>query len=140
MTMWRRKLIAVVAGLALLVGAGAFVLWPRPDRITRENLGRIRDGMSLAEVEAILGPPGDHRTKPTTYHRHFLEPPRHADTMASEPDVDVKKWQGDTGDIEIVFSNGETSAAFYATDPVNQGPLDNLAWRAKRLWRRWFPE
>ena len=61
--MRRRKLIAL-AGLAVLVAAGAFVLWPRPDRITRANYDRIRMGMSRAEVEAILGPPGDYTTGP----------------------------------------------------------------------------
>jgi hypothetical protein len=140
--MRRRKLrwLLLLVGLAVVVAVGAFALWPRKDRITRENFDRIQNGMSLAEVEAILGPPGDHRTRPTTYEPHFLEPPRLADRVASQPAVDIKKWQGDAGDVEVVFSNGKRSAAFYATDPVNQGPLDNLLWRAKRLWRRLFRE
>jgi hypothetical protein len=49
--MRRRKRLAVV-GLAVLVAVGALVLWPRPDRITRENGDRIKDGMSRAEVGA----------------------------------------------------------------------------------------
>jgi hypothetical protein len=137
--MRRRKLIAVV-GLTVLVAVGAFALWPRTDRIMRENFGRIQKDMSLGEVKAILGSPGDYWTRPTTYRRHFLEPRRLADKLASDPDVDIKKWEGDTGDIEVAFRDGETTAAFYATEPVNQGPLDNFLWRAKRLWRRWFPE
>ncbi len=32
-------------------------LWPRPSAITAENTARIRDGMTLDEVEAILGGP-----------------------------------------------------------------------------------
>jgi hypothetical protein len=53
----------VLAGLAVVVAAGAVVLWPRlPSRITRENFDRLKKGMSRAEVEAILGPPGDCRT------------------------------------------------------------------------------
>jgi hypothetical protein len=135
----RRKLIAAV-GLTVLFAAAAFALWPRTDRITRENFGRIQKDMSLAEVKALLGSPGDYRTRPTTYQEHFLEPPRLAYRMAGHPDVDIKKWEGDTGDIEVAFRDGETTAAFYATEPVNQGPLDNFLWRAKRLWRRWFPE
>ena len=59
--MRRRKLLVVLAGLAV-VAAGVVVLWPRPDRITRENCDRIRPGMTRAEVEAILGPPDDYRT------------------------------------------------------------------------------
>ncbi len=48
---------ALAAGLALvLVAAAAVVLWPRPERVTRENFGRVRKGLSEAEVQAILGP------------------------------------------------------------------------------------
>jgi hypothetical protein len=52
----RRRLflaLGVVACL-LLVGGGAWLLWPR-SAITRENAARIEIGMTLAEVEAILG-------------------------------------------------------------------------------------
>jgi hypothetical protein len=49
-------------GLAVVVAVGVVVLWPRADRITKENLGRIRLGMSAAEVEVVLGPPGDYRS------------------------------------------------------------------------------
>jgi hypothetical protein len=65
--MRNRKLRWAAAGLALvaLLAAGAFVMWPRPDRITRENYQRIRYGMSRGEVEAILGPPGDYTSAPT---------------------------------------------------------------------------
>jgi hypothetical protein len=59
--------------MAVLVAVGTLGLWPRQDRIPHENFDRIRDGISLAEVEAILGPLGDYRTRPTTYQRHFLE-------------------------------------------------------------------
>src|SRR6516164_10518508 len=63
--MRRRTLLVVLAGLAGLVAAVVVVLWPRPSlRITLENCKRIREGMSRAEVEAILGPPGDYRTGP----------------------------------------------------------------------------
>jgi hypothetical protein len=136
----RRTLLVVLAALAVVVAVAVVVLWPQQDRIKRENYERIQRGMSLAEVEAILGPPGDCRTRPTIYVPHIFAPPRLADRLASEPDVDIKKWEGDSGDIEVVFRDGETKAAFYATDPLNQGPIANLLWRLKRQWHRWFPE
>src|SRR6516162_7839304 len=137
--MGRRKLLLALAGLAVVAAAGVVVLWPSADRIKRENCDRIRHGMSLAEVEAVLGPPGDYRTGPTRYRPHFMAPPRLADRMASEPDVDIQKWEGDSGDIQVVFSDGETSAEFYASEPLDQSALANLLWRAKRQWHRWFP-
>jgi hypothetical protein len=53
--MRRRKLLGAVAGLAVLVAVGVFALWPRTERVTRENFDRIKEGMSRAEVEAIHG-------------------------------------------------------------------------------------
>ena len=48
--MRRRKPLVVVAGLAVVVAAGVVVLWPRADRVTRENFRRIETGMSRADV------------------------------------------------------------------------------------------
>jgi hypothetical protein len=37
--------------------------------------------------------------------------------------------------------SGEVAEATYMTwAREEQSPLDNLLWRAKRQWRRWFPE
>src|SRR5258708_730719 len=58
-------LVVLAVGLIALVGVAAFVAWPRPDRVTRENFDRIKVGMSRTEVEAILGPQGDYTTGPT---------------------------------------------------------------------------
>jgi hypothetical protein len=61
--MRKRKWLVVLTGLLAVLTAGSLVLWPRADRITQENLDRIREGMSRARVESILGgPPGDYRT------------------------------------------------------------------------------
>lgn len=46
------SLTATVVGLAV----GMWALWPRT-AITRENAAKIREGMTLADVEAILGGP-----------------------------------------------------------------------------------
>jgi len=61
--MRRRKLLVALAGLAVVVAAGVLVQWPAPtSRLTLENLGHLREGMTRAEVEAILGAPGDYST------------------------------------------------------------------------------
>ena len=52
----------VLAGLAMVVAAGVPVLWHRSSRVTRENFSQIGMGMTKAEVDEILGPPGDYRT------------------------------------------------------------------------------
>jgi hypothetical protein len=57
------RLIAMLAVLAVLiaVGFGIWGLWPCT-AINRENAAKIRVGMTLAEVEAILGGPARHES------------------------------------------------------------------------------
>jgi|SRR6516162_10017201 hypothetical protein len=63
--MRRGTLFAVLAGL-VVVAAATFALRPEPHaRDMREEFRRINVGMTVAEVEAILGPPGDYRSEPT---------------------------------------------------------------------------
>jgi hypothetical protein len=133
--------VALAAGLLALVGVAAFVAWPRPDRITRENFDRIKVGMSRAEVEAILGPPGDYRTGPVAVLQ---------DTGTSDLDTpyiprglrDCALWLDDNAWVIFYFDEaGFVMIRWY--DPAvreEQTPLDNLIWRAKRQWRTWFPE
>jgi hypothetical protein len=52
----RRSLLLAVIVLAVAAG-GLWLLWPR-DRVTEETYERIREGMSLEEVEQIIGGPG----------------------------------------------------------------------------------
>jgi hypothetical protein len=56
--MRRRQLLAGTCGLLLLGLLAGLCVWslalPRPG-ITRENYERIREGMTIEEVEAVLG-------------------------------------------------------------------------------------
>jgi hypothetical protein len=51
-----RRLLFVALPIAMVLGLGAWLLWPRT-MITQENADKIQPGMTLAEVEAILGGP-----------------------------------------------------------------------------------
>jgi hypothetical protein len=58
----RLLLVAVVStAVVLVVGLTAWLLWPRT-AITRENAARIQVGMTVAEVEEILGGPARDET------------------------------------------------------------------------------
>jgi hypothetical protein len=62
--MRRRRLLLAAGALALLavVAAWTWLLVPRPGPgVTRANYERIREGMPLAEVEAIVGRKADYR-------------------------------------------------------------------------------
>jgi hypothetical protein len=52
-----RLLPLALAAAVLAVGLIAWLVWPPPSAITRENAAKIRVGMTLAEVEALLGGP-----------------------------------------------------------------------------------
>jgi hypothetical protein len=138
--MRRRKLLVALAGLAVVVAVGVVGLWPQPqsDRVTREYYNRIHAGMALGEVVATLGPPGDYTTGPTEFRGvQAIE-----DTSRwTSPD---KKWEGDQGVIFVALDRGAAQrirrAWFRGWTKIEQSPLDNLLWRAKRQWRRWFPE
>jgi hypothetical protein len=130
---------AVLAGVALLSSS------PR-SRITRENVDRIREGMSRQEVEAILGTPRDSSTGPVLLERGdgrgpagFFVP----DGCESYgPDGSAfLRWTDDLGTATVCFErDGRAWAPFFQPlKKVQQSPLNNLLWRTKRLWRKWFP-
>jgi hypothetical protein len=139
--MRRRKLLAAV-GLAVLVAAGVIVAWPRANRVTQENYDSIRMGMSRAEVEAILGTPGDHRTGASYTEPHIsIGMPSAEDwfnVFAADSDPAWPVWKGDTMEIQVHFSDSghATQKSRQTAHLWEQTSLDNLLWRAKRLWRR----
>jgi hypothetical protein len=136
MAMIRKRPLLVLAALAALAGAGTWVLWPRPDRITLENFRLLRVGMSRTEVEAVLGPPGDYRTVPTA-----SEPPwRVDDDRVDKEQYEEDFWAGDGGVIWVLIgSRGVEGKNFIANRKIPQSPLDNLIWWLRRQWRRSFP-
>jgi hypothetical protein len=138
--MRRRKLLVMLAGMAVVATAGAVAPWSQPDRITRENFARLNTGMSRAEVEAILGPPGDYTTSPLGDMGEAID--HDAETGERDaPGVDGLVWVADAGIIEINFDRaGQACRTVFAPlTPPKQSRLDNLLWRARRQWRRWFP-
>jgi outer membrane protein assembly factor BamE (lipoprotein component of BamABCDE complex) len=56
MTRKRSALLLLVASCLGVVGFAAYLL-PRSSAINEENVARIQKGMTLAQVEAILGGP-----------------------------------------------------------------------------------
>jgi hypothetical protein len=137
--MRRRTLLVALAGLAVVVAGGAVVLWPRANRVTRENYDRIQIGMSRADVEAVLGPPGLYASGPlmvggTVYSDDV------ATVMGGERMEEVD-WTSDNAIVRVFFRlTGQVGdKCFTEASRMNQTPVDNLLWRARRQWHRWFP-
>jgi hypothetical protein len=94
----KRLFLLVAAELALVVLLGYFLLanppppvLPSEGPLPVENYKRIQHGMTLAEVEAVLGPPSRN---PPTFRGHPRDLP---------PDYSRTRWRfGDT-EIDVVF-------------------------------------
>ena len=130
-----------------LIAVEGFVYWPLPqtDGITRENFRRIQLGMSQAKVEAILGPPGEYRSGPVKYE--LLTPVKgNEDQLSTSFEGQGQSiWMSDQALVGMEFERtgrviGGPSLVRLAGKKEPQGQSDNLLWRAKRQWHRWFPE
>jgi hypothetical protein len=134
----RLLLFAIPITLALIVTATAWLLWPST-AITCENAAKIKEGMTLAEVEAILGGPArEESTGPLevnldspwlndtngpcvlVYSKHF-GPPWNA----------VCVWQSNRARVGVAFDRDERviECARRPMRPVEQTLLDRIrAW------------
>ncbi len=134
---WRVALLATAVAAAIAV----VLLPPAPYlRLTRDRLDQVRGGMSRAEVHSILGPPGDYlsgavqATGSSQFSWMGDWPPRR--TASGLADA----WETDTALVVVFFGErGAQEVYFKPQRLTEQGPLDHLVWRGKRLWRRWFP-
>jgi hypothetical protein len=149
--MRRRRLLVVLAGLAVAVAAGTVVLWPsRPNvafRMNQENLRRAQKlSMTRSEVYGLFGPPADYSTGPVTMASVLgFGPPRYPVWYSSALSVatqDEAIWLTDTGIGSVFFDSDDRVCVvtYSACDRDSEGALGNLLWRAQREWHRWFPE
>src|SRR5438105_10543779 len=94
---------AVALGLLTVV----VVTSPRPG-VSQENYGRITYGMTLAEVQGLLGGEGE---EPDTMGNTFVRPPvgmMRAIWAAGEPmsNTFVRTWCGDRLTVYVSFEGG----------------------------------
>jgi len=132
--------------LAVPFGYAAVILWPQPNRITPENFNRIEKGLSRAQVQSILGPPGDYRSGPTDeWWNPDFDPSTGKpllDPITGRPFFPADRcWWVDAGLICVDFDDSGFVSEYYYCDlkMAQQNPLENFLWRVKRQWRRWFP-
>src|SRR5689334_22391745 len=132
----RKPLFLLLGLLALILGGGYLTLWlTTPNqRITMHTFERIQEGMTLADVEAIIGvPSGDYTTR-LSFIR--FGPPG-GDVRAAIFE-DMSRWRvragswyawiGDQGMIAVRV-NGESKVAergYYDVYPAEPSFLDRL--------------
>jgi hypothetical protein len=127
----RKRLVVFLALAALILGADYLTLWLTTPKkhVTRAAFDRIQEGMTLAEVEGLIGlPPGDHRTRPTRIVWGvrgpiiFLEPATQGRKYTS------MEWIGDYGMICVWLDSEEkvVERAFTELRPDEPSLLDRL--------------
>jgi hypothetical protein len=77
--------ILILFVLALVVPFTLIALFDQPGRFSRNNYLRIHDGMTLAQVEALLGAPGEELRRATL----FASPDRRERPLAGDQ---VFRW------------------------------------------------
>jgi hypothetical protein len=134
----RKLFLALVAVALLLFGAAFPLLFPRPSPVTKAAYDRIENGMTLAEVEAILGgPAGDHRTRPTE-----MLPEDYVFRRLVEHAIGKSLWwEGDAVAVAVVLDDSGIvlRQTFVKQGKANIGVIDLLRWRLNRLKDRLLP-
>jgi hypothetical protein len=114
-------LLAVLVALLLTF----WLLWPRPSAITPENALSLRSGMTLAEVEAILGGPARDETGGQGVVVH------HAKWIFTPSAALRGQWVSEECAVEVDFVEGRVTYIQIGTVVMpGESPLDKL--------RRWF--
>ncbi len=135
--MWKRKL---AQWLLVTVSAVALVLWfARPSSLTRQQFNRIKVGMSRAQVEAILGPPGDYRSAESESDGSPRQP---GDRFGDFGGGGSESWDTDTGIASVEFDSSQNVCGghFWSTKRSRDDLAYNVAWRFIHRWAKWVLE
>jgi hypothetical protein len=142
--MRRRKLLVALAGLAVVVAAVVVVLWPfdarfnappAPQRaqpaLTFERCAGF-EGKNLAEIEAIVGPPGDYRTRPVEYYEgQFLC----REDSAVPQWRQGYNWKTDNAFLHILVDENEKAVTIVLSPAIAQPGFPPPT--MERDWQRW---
>ena len=148
--MTKRRLIVGLPLLALALFGAFLVVGPSAaPRISVKNYERIQGGMTPADVNAILGPPGDYSTRPRDMDiERFVTDFRIFDAKAFEEGMkakhggpDSRQWRNDRLTIVVFFGPTDRVVAMLhdPTGTADLGPFGNFRRGIEKVWHRWFP-
>jgi hypothetical protein len=131
----KKLLVGLLAVGLVLAGMLLALVMPRHCPLTRAACGRIKEGMTQAEVEKILGvPPGDYRTRPVRPSVKLLEG---GWCMVRGS---FAHWEGDEAELDVCFAGGVVGhVTFTPVEPADVGPVAIATWRLGRLRARLLP-
>jgi hypothetical protein len=123
---------------SVLIAAVTYMTWPRPARVTPANCLQVRYAARLADVEAVVGPPGDYRlgpTRPASPYAGWSE-----SRPGSAGSGQTLVWKGDAAMLTATVGRDGSvlTLSYRPAERIGGGPGMDLAWLAVRLWDRWF--
>ena len=135
----RRLLMFGFLVMLVMLGVGVWLLLPTT-AITRENAAKIQEGMTLAEVEAILGGPA--RSEADGYghaYRIDIESPSHRErnqkdhkaTSSKDMGVATYRWTSAERKVEVDVNADLNVLSFWSGFPLEPPLLDRI-----RCWLR----
>jgi hypothetical protein len=125
MPLRRRLLLLALPTAFVALVVGVWLLWPHPSVITEAKFAKIQPGMTLEEVEAILGGPGRDESNGRAAPMFI------SSNVAPWMVYPSTNWISDDAAISVVFRNGEVYTWTIATMLIRQERfLDRL--------RRWL--
>jgi hypothetical protein len=132
LSMRRRRLLLVVGAVALLVTGLALFLWlmgPTPG-VTWENFHRLREGMSVIDVQALLGQP----------YETFEWPEGSCPKELLHQAKTDRCWRSEEVAICLVFDDSSRLTFGRADRPKGPGPAEYLSSDENflDLIRRWL--
>jgi hypothetical protein len=139
------RLKRALVGLSVLIVAltpMALVLWPRPEgsKATAANWDRIRDGMTINEVEEILGPPGEYRTDKMEKDENDFSLSNYERLSAERiRPLSAEIWRTDTANGFVLFHHDRVTEWVYSP-AKDDTPSKRFVRKMTRQWHRWFPE
>jgi hypothetical protein len=129
----RNSLFACLAVVLVLAGGLIALLGPRHCPVNRAAFERVENGMTRAEVHAILGgPPGDYRTQPPGIILHEWG----GGWSMSKGCGDAEEWEGDEGTVKVQYHHihGKVMAVdFQDATPHAAGVVELARWRLRKL-------
>jgi hypothetical protein len=131
----------LVGWLLLLGAAAALAMWlARPSTITRQQFGRLRVGITRAEVHAILGPPGEYRSAESAYDNSPAQPCDRFGKLSADWGGGTENWWTDTAVVFMAFDrDGKAYWGHFAPTKRSRDDLRyNLTWRVMHRWGKWL--
>jgi hypothetical protein len=118
----RRRLEIELTVLVCLLVLYAIVFWKTWRAPTRANYQRIQNGMTRAEVESILGPPGDYRS----WGSKVEFPP-----LMVPPNIELDRWASDNGVMGVRYINGKVVESYFNDARPGPGMMESFFQRLK---------